>query len=90
MRPDQSDNILRSMEKGVLFTLNNAVEDSTPSEKLRVISSRDNETRIHAIGSDGSYIIHRNEEGTLIYSKIDVDETKYKDDVASINIIGFN
>lgn len=88
---DQYDTLLRSMNEGLLVSVNNSAYSATPSFELRVEHSRDDETHVSLSGpGDSWYRIYRDRRGDLIYSEVTEDGLSYEDDVVTLEIIGLD
>lgn len=88
---DQYDTLLRSLEQGVLLSLNNSARNVLPTDELCVEYSNDTDTDVRLSGpSDRHYKIHRHRNGNLIYSEITADGYSYEDEVTTIEILGLS
>jgi|AntDeeMinimDraft_5_1070356.scaffolds.fasta_scaffold02869_8 hypothetical protein len=86
---DQYDTLLRSMEPGLLISVNNATDHALPSGELTVKSSRDDETNVFLTGfQDSHWRIHREMSGDLVYDEIGDCGESYVDDILTIEILG--
>ena len=88
---DQYDTLLRAMDEGLLVTVNNTDYAGTPSFELRVVDSRDDETRVTLTSPGGRrYRIHRDRHGELIYSEFTDDGLSYEGDVVTFEVVGLD
>lgn len=91
---DQYDTILRAMEPGLLFAINNSISnslDDLPSGELRVIHSRDDKTDVTARGhGDTHYRVYRDRRGELVYGEVDEDGVSRESEVISLEILGID
>lgn len=86
----QYDTLLRSMEAGLLVTINGAAHSATPSFELQVDDSCDDETYVRLSGYGREYQIHRDRRGELVYSEVTEDGPDYEDQVETFEIVGID
>lgn len=88
---DQYDTILRSLEKGVILTINDSSVSSTPTDELKVTSSSNNETDVSLEGmNDTHWSITRNHNGKLVFGENTHDGFDEVDEVITFEIVGIN
>lgn len=85
---DQYDSLLRSMESGLLITINDGAPLAKPTGELEVEYSKDGETQVSLSGSNGCYRIHRNDNGAIVYSEETEDGLSFRDGVITIEVLG--
>lgn len=84
---NQYDTILRTVEKGLLLTINNSVKQLSGTDQMVVEYSYDDKTEVSLRSQDGArYKIHR--DGVLIYSEVTKHGLSYEGDVISIEVVG--
>lgn len=88
---DQYDTLLRSMEEGLLISINNASYGSSPSFELRVEYSSDDKTNVGLAGpGESHYLIHRDRRGELVYEEETECGLDYQDEVITIEVLGID
>lgn len=88
---DQYDTLLRSMEEGLLVSINNEAQSELPTGELRVEHSSDDRTEVRLKrGFEDWMKVHRDARGDLVLSDVTEDGLSYEADVITIEIIGLD
>lgn len=86
---DQYDTLLRSLEEGVILSINNSLSAGGASYELTVESSKSEKTFVWLNGPDDSYYqIYRDDRGELVYAEVAEDGLEYQDEVITLEILG--
>jgi len=85
---DQYDTLLRSMEEGLIISVNEATPKMPASGELTVEYSNDKETSVYAKGFNNSDWKIRREGDSIVYYEMTEDGLSFEDEVVSIEILG--